>query len=164
MFKKFISFVLVIGLLLALAGCSDVAGEIAGNVAEAAKKELENQVKATFEKYKIEILDLKTAVGKLNGDSSDVQFFCAVLVQSDSDAIPQSAADTLSKLFHDAGTKVQTGAQIESSYLEHKSLSFKQEAFDGDSTYYTVWCYTDKLPSLEDLKELKELLTTEGVG
>ena len=105
MFKKFISFVLVLGLLCSLAGCGDVAGEIAGNVAEAAKKELENQVKATFEKYKIEILDLKTAVGKLNGESEDVQFFCAVLVSSDSDAIPQSAADTLSKLFHDrAGT------------------------------------------------------------
>ena len=56
-----------------------------------------------FEKYKIEILDMKTAVGKLSGTGGDVQFFCAALVQSDSDAIPQSAADTLSKLFHDAG-------------------------------------------------------------
>ena len=164
MFKKFISFVLVTLLLFALAGCSDVAGEIAGNVAEAAKKELENQVKATFEKYKIEILDLKTAVGKLNGNSSDVQFFCAVLVQSDSDAIPQSAADTLSKLFHDAGTKIQTGAEIESSYLEHKNLAYKYDTFEAGKTYYTVWCYTDKLPTLEDLKELKEVLTTEGVG
>ena len=164
MFKKFVAFVLVIGLLCALAGCSDVAGEIAGNVAEAAKKELENQVKATFEKYKIEILDLKTAVGKLNGNSSDVQFFCAVLVQSDSDAIPQSAADTLSKLFHDAGITVQTGQQVENSYLEHKSLSFKYENFEDGKTYYTVWCYTDKLPSLEDLKEIKDSLSTEGVG
>jgi hypothetical protein len=43
MFKKFISFVLVLGLLCTLAGCSDVAGEIDGNVAEAAKKELENR-------------------------------------------------------------------------------------------------------------------------
>ena len=164
MFKKFISFVLVLGLLCVLVGCSDVAGEIAGNVAEAAKKELENQVKETFEKYKIEILDLKTAVGKLNGDSSDVQFFCAVLVQSDSDAIPQSAADTLSKLFHDAGIRIQTGAEIENAYLEHKSLSYKYEGFEEDKTYYTVWCYTDRLPSMEDLKELKEVLTTESVG
>jgi len=164
MFKKFISFVLVLGLLCSLAGCSDVAGEIAGNVAEAAKKELENQVKATFEKYKIEILDLKTAVGRLNGDSDDVQFFCAVLVQSDSDAIPQSAADTLSRLFHDAGFRAQTGAEIESSYLEHKTLSFKQEVFEAGKDYYTVWCYTDRLPSLEDLEALKEVLTSEGVG
>ena len=164
MFKKFISFVLVIGLICGLAGCSDVAGEIAGNVAEAAKKELVNQVTATFEKYKIDILDLKTAVGKLNGDSTDVQFFCAVLVQSDSDSIPQSAADTLSKLFHDAGVKVQTGDKIESSYLEHKDLAYKQDAFEEGKTYYTVWCYTDKLPSLDDLKEIKAALTTEGVG
>ena len=164
MFKKFISFLLVIGLLCGLAGCSEVAGEIAGNVAEVAKKELENQVKATFEKYKIEILDLKTAVGKLNGESEDIQFFCAVLVQSDSDTIPLSAADTLSKLFHDAGARIQTGTAIESDYLEHKSLVYKYETFEESKTYYTVWCYTDKLPSLEDLKELKEVLTTDGVG
>ena len=164
MFKKFISLILVFGLLCGLAGCGDVAGEIAGNVAEAAKKELENQVKATFEKYKIEILDLKTAVGKLNGNSSDIQFFCAALVQSDSDAIPQSAADTLIKLFHDAGIHVQTGPAIENTYLEHKSLTFKFENFEEGKTYYTVWCYTDKLPSLEDLKELKDALSTEGVG
>ena len=164
MFKKFISFVLVLGLLCGLAGCSDVAGEIAGNVAEAAKKELENQVKATFEKYKIEILDLKTAVGKLNGESEDVQFFCAVLVSSDSDTIPQSAADTLSKLFHDAGVKIQTGPEIENTYLEHKSLTYKYENFEDGKAYYTVWCYTDRLPSVEDLKQIKDALSTEGVG
>ena len=163
MFKKFVAFVLVFGLFLSFSGCG-VAGEIAGNVAEAAKKELENQVKATFEKYKIEILDMKTAVGKLSGTGGDVQFFCAALVQSDSDAIPQSAADTLSKLFHDAGINIQTGAEIENPYLEHKELSFKYDSFGDGKTYYTVWCYTDKLPSLEDLKEIKNALTTEGIG
>ena len=164
MFKKLIALVLALCLLLALAGCGEVAGEIAGNVADAAKKELENQIKATFEKYKVEILDMKTAVGKLSGDSSDIQFFCAVLVQSDSDAIPQSVADTLGKLFHDAGINVQTEAKISNSYLQTKELTYKFDSFGDGKTYYTVWCYTDKLPSLEDLKDLKDSLSTEGVG
>ena len=164
MFKKFVAFVLVIGLLCGLAGCGDVAGEIAGNVAEAAKKELENQIKITFEKYKIEILDMKTAIGKLDGDNGDLQFFCAVLVQSDSDALPKSAADTLSKLFHDAGVTVQTGPAIENFHLEHKELTFKYDNFDDGRTYYAVWFYTDKLPTLEELKELKDTLSIEGVG
>lgn len=164
MFKKFAAIILVLCMFLSLTACGGVAGEIAGNVAEAAKKELENQVKTTFEKYKIDILDMKTAVGKLSGENGDLQFFCAVLVQSDSDAIPQSAADTLSKLFHDAGIQIQSGAEIESPYLEHKELTFKYDGFSDGRTYYTVWCYTDKLPSLEDLKDLKNALTTEGVG
>ena len=164
MFKKLSTLVLVLGLLLSLAACGEVAGEIAGNVADAAKKELENQIKATFEKYKVEILDMKTAVGKLSGDSSEVQFFCAVLVQSDSDAIPQSVADTLGKLFHDAGINVQSGTEISNSYLQNKDLSYKYDSFGDGKTYYTVWCYTDKLPSLEDLKDLKNSLSTEGVG
>ena len=162
MFKKFAAIFLVLCMTLSLAACGGVAGEIAGNVADAAKKELENQIKTTFETYKIDILDMKSAVGKLNGESGDIQFFCAVLVQSDSDAIPQSAADTLSKLFHDAGITVQSGAKIESRYLEHKDLTFKQEG-DG-KTHYAVWFYTDRLPSLEDLKGLKSALSTEGVG
>ena len=164
MFKKFVAAVLLLCLILSLAACSGVAGEIAGNVADAARKELENQVKATFEKYKIEILDMKTAVGKLSGQGEDLQFFCAVLVQSDSDAIPQSAADTLGKLFHDAGINVQTAAAIENPYLQNKELSFKFDGFGDGRTYYCVWCYTDKLPSLEDLKNLKDTLSTEGVG
>ena len=160
MFRKFAALVLVLGLLCGLAGCSEVAGEIAGNVAEAAKKELENQIKITFEKYKIEILDMKTAMGALS-DSSDTQFFCAVLVQSDSAAIPQSAADTLSKLFHDAGVAVQTSQNIDNSYLQNKVLTYKYESFDDTKTYYTVWFYTDRLPTLEDLKSM---ITVEGIG
>ena len=164
MFKKFAAMLCVLAMLLSFAGCGEVTGEIVGNVAEAAKKELENQVKATFEKYKMEILDMKTAVGKLSGESGDVQFFCAVLVESDSDAIPQSAADTLSKLFHDAGIRIQSGTDIENTYLEHKSLSYKYDGFEEGKTYYTVWCYTDRLPSLEDLKDLKPTAAPEGVG
>ena len=160
MFRKFTLLFLVICLLCALAGCSDVAGEIAGNVAEAAKKELENQIKLTFEKYQTEILDMKSAMGALS-DSGDNQFFCAVLVQSESDAIPQSVADTLSKLFHDAGVTIQTGSRIESPYLQNKELTYKYESFDSNKTYYSVWFYTDRLPTLEDLKSM---ITVEGVG
>ena len=162
MFKKLFSLVLVLFLLAGMVGCNEVAGEIAGNVADAAKKELENQVKQAFETYKLEILDMKSAVGKLNGDSEDIQFFCAVLVQSDSPLVPQSAADTLSKLFHDAGVQLQSGAKVESGYLQHKDLAFKLEG-DG-ATHYAVWFYTDRLPNMDDLKALKESLSTEGVG
>ena len=161
---RFAALVLILALLLTLGGCSEAVGEIASNVADAAVKELEVQVKATFETYKIDILDMKTAIGKLNGDSKDIQFYCAVLVQSDSDAIPQSAADTLSKLFHDAGINVQTGPVIDNSYLQNKTLSFKYDGFQDGQTYYCVWCYTDKLPTLEDLKDLTAAFSTEAVG
>ena len=156
---------LALGLLLCcLTGCGEAVGEIAGNVAEVAKTELENQVKAAFEKYKVDIIELKTAVGKLNGENGDIQFFCAALVQSDSEAVPRDVADSLSKLFHDAGLAVQTGSEIESNYLEHKELSFKFTGFDDGKTYYLVWCYTDKLPSLSDLESLVPSGTTGGVG
>ena len=151
---------LLLVLCMVLAGCGEVAGEIAGNVAEAAKKELENQIRQTFETYKIDIVEMKTAVGSLNGDGEDIQFFCAVLVRSDSDAIPRSAADTLRKLFHDAGVVAQdSDGVVDSDYLEHKSITYKFSSFDDGQTYYTVWFYTDKLPSLSDLESIAKDIT-----
>ena len=164
MFKRFAALLCALVLIFACSGCGEVAGDIAGNVAEAAKKELENQVKTTFETYKMEILDMKTAVGKLSGENGDVQFFCAVLVQSDSDAIPQSVANTLGKLFHDAGITVQSETKVESTYLEHRELTYKSGVMEEGKTYYTVWCYTDRLPSLEDIKNLVPSESGTGVG
>ena len=161
--KKLMSLVLALLLLVSLAGCSEVAGEIAGNVAEAAKKELENQIRITFEKYKVDIIEMKTAAGKLNGESGDSQFFCAVLVKSDSDAIPQSVADALGKVFSDAGVTAQGGAssEVKNDYLEHKSIAYKFDSFYDGNKYYTVWCYMERLPTLEDLKGM---ITVEGIG
>lgn len=164
MFKKLLSLICALVLVVACAGCSEVASEIAGNVADAAKAELEKQIKATFETYKVEILDMKTAAGKLNGSSEDVQFFCAVLVQSDSDAIPKAIAENLKKLFHDAGIATQSGSEVDNAYLEHKQLTYKSGIMAEDKTYYTVWCYTDKLPTLEDLKNLIPSESSSGVG
>lgn len=163
--KKIFALILAFLIVCNLAGCSEVAGDIAGNVAEAAKKELENQIRITFEKYKVDIIEMKTAVGKLNGESGNNQFFCAVLIQSDSDAIPQSVADTLGKVFSDAGVTGQGGdSSVKSDYLEHKSITYKFGSFYDGNQYYTVWCYMDRLPSLEDLKNLMPSETVEGVG
>ena len=165
MIRKLITIVLICAVLAAISGgCSEAVGEIAGNVADAAMKELEASVKATFEKYKVDVIELKSAIGKLTGDSGDNQFFCAALVQSDSDALPQSCADALSKVFHDAGIAVQTGSNIESSYLEHKQISFKYSSFEEGKTYYLVYCYIDRIPDLKDLKEFIPTGTDSGVG
>jgi hypothetical protein len=163
--KKSMIYLLALILLLScLTGCSEAMGEIAGNVTEVAKAELEAQVKAAFEKYKVEVIEFKPILGKLNGSDGTIQFFCAALVQSDSEAVPQDVADTLSKLFHDAGLTVQSGTKIESGYLEHKELSYKFSGFQDGKTYYTVWCYTDKIPSLSDLKDAIPATTSSGVG
>lgn len=157
--KRILSAVLALVLmLLCFTGCSEAVGEIAGNVAQAAQEELEAQVKAAFEKYKVDVIEFKTAVGRLNGTSGDIQFFCAALVESDSDAVPNSVAGNLGLMFHDAGVMVQTGSKIESEYLEHKEISFKFDDFEEGKTYYVVYCYTDKLPTLNPTE------TAEGVG
>ena len=148
--KKYVCLVLVLMLVLSVfAGCSETVGEIAGNVADAAMEELESQVKAKLEEYKVDVVELKTAVGKLNGSDGKNQFFCGALVRSNSASGPESCAAALSKVFEDAGVTVQTGSKIASAYLEHKTLAFEHSDFDDGNTYYLIYAYTSKLPTLE---------------
>ena len=151
MVRKVVSLVLAAFMLCGIfAGCNAV-GEIAGNVADAAMKELENQVKATLEKNKVNVVELKTAIGKLNDDGSEMQFFCAALVKSDTDTVVNGAAEAMGAVFEKSGVLVQTGSKVESEYLVHKDITFKHSDF-SDGTYYMIYVYISdmsiKLPEL----------------
>lgn len=140
--RKLISLVLAVAMALSLCGCGAV-GEIAGNVADAAMKELENQVKQTLEENKLKVVELKTAVGQLN-EHSKYQFFTAALIQSDSTALPQSTADTLAKIFTDAGLIVQTDSSVDSPYLVYKDITFKHSDYSAGN-YYVIFAYIQDL-------------------
>lgn len=140
MMRKILSLVLAAVTLLSLCGCGGTVGEIAGNVADAAMKELENQVKKVLEENKLEVVELRTAFGTLNSDGGEYQFFCAALVKSNAESIPQATADTLAKIFTDAGLMVQTGSSVESPYLVHKDITFRHTDF-SDGTYYVLYAY-----------------------
>ncbi len=151
--SRFTLLLLIAALVITLCGCSDVVNDIAGNVADAALKELEVQIRNTVKEYKVDIIEVKSAVGKLNNSSeSDLQFFCGVLVRSNSDALPQSGSNALGKLFEQSGITPQTGSAIQNDLLTNKSISFKHTDFSADD-YYMLWVYspslTQKLSELE---------------
>ncbi len=143
MTKRIFALLTAALLMLSLAGCSETAGKIAGNVADAAMTELKNQIKLTLEENKLTVVEMETAFGALNGDG-EAQFFCAALVKSDATMVPQSTADTLAKIFTDAGLIQQTGSQIESPYLVHKELGFDHSDF-SDGSYYVIYVYHEDI-------------------
>ena len=135
--------ILVLTLVMALSmftGCSDTVSEIAGNVADAAMKELEKQVKETLEKNKVEVIELKTVFGKLNDNGSSAQFFCAALVKADTELFSQAAVDAMDGLVTEAGLLRQTGSKVESEHLVHKDITFKHSDFSSDN-YYVIYAY-----------------------
>ena len=138
-FALILSAILVLG---CFSGCAMV-GDIAGNVADAAAKELENQLKATLEKHKVEVIEVKTAFGKLNGDDDKaLQFFAAVLIQSDSETAAATVTQALSGMFEEASFQLQTGSAIENKHLVHKTLSYDRTDFSAGN-YYTVYVYSN---------------------
>ena len=165
MIRKIYILILVLVMALCLfTGCSETVGEIAGNVADAAMEELEKQVKATLEKNKVDVIEIKSTVGKLDNDfSSSQQFFCGVLVRSNSDALPMSVATTLGKIFEEAGCHPWHKSEIDNDHLENKTLTFKHTDFEiGD--YYLIWRYTSSLTQklTDALKEIELPTIPEG--
>ena len=151
-FALFLSAVM----MLSLCGCGGTAGQIADSVMDAAMTELKNQVQQLLEANKLEVVEMKTAFGKLNDSGSNFQFFIAALVKSNATAVPQSSADTLAKLFTDAGLTAQSASALENEYLVHKNITFKHTDFSAGN-YYVIWGYakdlTIELPDLSGLLE-----------
>ena len=139
--------ILVLALVMAFSlftGCSDTVSEIAGNVADAAIKELEKQVKSALEKNKVDVIEMKTVFGKLNDEGSESQFFCAALIQSDATDSPKAAADTIDKLVTEAGLVSQSGSKVKSDLLIHKDITFKHSDF-SEGNYYVIYAYHEDL-------------------
>lgn len=141
LFALILSIILVLG---CFAGCAAV-GEIAGSVADAAAKELENQLKATLEKHKVEVIEVKTAFGNLNGeDSKSIQFFAAALIRCESDTAAQNVATALDALFEQAGSMTQTESAVTHEALVHKTITYGHTDFSAGN-YYTVYVYNSSL-------------------
>ena len=152
--RKLFSLILALTLTLSLAGCGGTVGEIADSVLDAAMNELKAQVSRVLEENKVEVVELKTAFGKLNDNGGKYQFFLAALVKTQSESVAQNTADTLNKLFTDAGSQIQTGSTVENPHLVHKSITFKHSDFSQEG-YYLIWGYVSDLSV-----DLPKLVTT----
>ena len=145
--RKVLLFFVVLVMVCTFAACGETVSGIAGSVADAAKAELESQVKAALEEHKVKVVEMKTALGKLNDEGSDVQFYCAALVQSDSSAVPEACAKALDVVFQDSGVFSQSGSRVDSPYLVHKDITFQHSDFSAGN-YYVIYAYMGDL-SLE---------------
>ena len=142
--KKFISLLLAAVLCVTVfAGCSETTGKIASSVAEAARKELEVQVKAALEENKLEVIEIKTAIGKLN-DTADNQYFIAALVRTEKTDLIEASLKALDMVFNDTGCIPENDSKIDCEHLAHKDLSYQREDFT-DGTYFTVYAYYDDI-------------------
>ena len=142
--RKFLSLLLIAACLMGcLAGCGDAVSEVADSVVNAAKAELEKQIQAKVEEYKVTVVEMKTAAGQLN-DGGKYQFYCAILVQTNTESGAKDCADGLSKVFGNAGYMKQTGSNVESDLLTQKTITYKQTDFSADN-YYTVYVYVKDL-------------------
>ena len=149
--RNVLFLLLMLALIFSLCGCNGTVGEIASNVLDAAAEELKVQVARVIEENKVEVVELKTAIGRLNDEGPRYQFFIAVLVRTNSPTAAQGSADTLSGLFTETGVMIPTAGTLESEYLVHKSITFNHSDFSGGN-YYVIYGYqedlTASLPSL----------------
>lgn len=130
-------------LFCALPGCATVM-EVTGEVVNAAKEELENQIREKLGEYKVTPVELKSAFGTLNDDGGKYQCFYAILVQTDTQSHVTKCVETLGKAFSDSGYSVQTDSAVESEYLVHKTVTYDHTDFSAGN-YYTIYVYVADL-------------------
>ncbi len=138
--RKFMCILLVIALFAAMAGCS-AAGEIADKVAQAAMEELKVQLQANFEKNKVEVLQVKSAFGKLNDEGGKLQLYLAFLVRTENSKQLEDLTNAMGNTFGQTGWRAQTGTAIESPHLVHKELSFDADKVADPTNCYLVYLY-----------------------
>lgn len=137
------AILLLIVMLFTLCSCA-AAGDIAGEVAAAAQKELVNQVTQLLEEYKVTVVETKTAFGKLNDEGSKLQFFCAFLIQSNSQDTLETCKKAVGAVTEHSGVQAQAESAITSTYLVHKTLAYNHTDF-SQGNYYTLYLYIPDL-------------------
>lgn len=137
--RKVPAIFLILAILLGLGGCAEFS-QIAGDAVATAQQQLEKQIQDVLDQYKVDIVELKTAVGKLNDEGSDWQFFCAILVKAESQSMVSNCTQALDNVFKQTGSQLQTQSTVEHPLLKHKSISFSHSDF-SDGTYYLVYGY-----------------------
>ena len=137
--RKVICLILAAVLMFGLVGCATL-GEVAGNVADAAVKELENQLKSQLEKSKVEVVELKSAFGELNADGGKMQFFLAALVKTENTDALDACMNALDSVFADKGWESQDSSKVENAKLVNKEIVFQHSDF-SDGNYYIVYGY-----------------------
>ena len=150
--RKIIAFALIAACIMGLfAGCGDVVSEVADSVLTAAKAELEKQIQAKVQEYKVTVLETKTVFGDLNGGK--YQFYCAFLVQTDSESSASDCAEGLGKVFENSGFVKQTESKVQSDKLVNKEITYDNADFTADN-YYTVYVYVEDVTKVVDLNKL----------
>lgn len=162
MIRKLIALILVAACVAGVAaGCGEIASDITANVLEAAKAELENQVKAKIEEYKVTVVETKTAVGNINDADAEHQFFFALLIQTDSEDSAAACADAVGKLFGTSGYMAQSDKAVNSEYLTKQFLTYNTTDYK-EGNYYTVYVYVEDITKVVDIQALKDQLASIG--
>ena len=150
--KKIWGLLLIVLLVLvAIFGYDRVSSAVA-NTAQTVKKQMEEKIQEALEPYKVEVVEMKTAAGNLNGGNFlTVQFFGAILIRTQQESYADTCAKALEKVFQETGYTVQTEQTITHEYLKNRELSYDFSDF-SDGTYYTVYVYSSGF-SLDFKKE-----------
>ncbi len=147
--------VVIVGVILCFVFGKDTVSDVAEKVMDAAKKELTEQIEEKLEEFGVEVVEVKPALGELNDDGGERQFFCAALVQTNSEDSAADCAKALKKVFGDADYMVQTDRKVEHDLLINKIITYKQKDF-SEGNYYTVYVYVEDIEDIVDLDKLEK--------
>lgn len=112
-----------------------------GNMTRSFRREIRKSEAA------VELLEVKSVCGKLNGNGNGMNYFGAALMTADSAEDMETLTAALEREFETVGYVIQEGTQVDVPHLEHRKLFFDDINFRENETYYCVWFYIHEHPN-----------------
>jgi len=97
----------------------------------------------------LEIIDSKSACGKISGNGNGMEFYGAVLVKAECEEDVEELVSSIDDDYNKVGYYIQADKQIDASPIDgHIFLEYESFPNDG-KTYYTVYYFTSHKLSTE---------------
>ena len=145
--KKIIAIITILSVMLILAGYQVFFKNhiVLKNYTEKMKNSIKNE-------NELQLVDIQSECGKLNGNGNGVQYFGAALVKTDKEECVQKVVEGLQDEYEIITYTKQNGAQIMCKYVEHVTISYVCADLDWQADcYYTIYFYCSGSEGILDI-------------
>lgn len=96
---------------------------------------------AIEEAQSVELIEVQSVYGKLNGNGNGIQYYGTVLVKTSSEDNVKEIVESLSDQYEELNYCIQESSAVQSKYLEHVTVEYEYSLMESEEEYYSIYFY-----------------------
>ncbi len=102
---------------------------------------IERLTTAIEEAQSVELIEVQSVYGKLNGNGNGIQYYGTVLVKTSSEDNVKEIVESLSDQYEELNYCIQESGAVQSKYLEHVTVEYEYSLMESEEEYYSIYFY-----------------------